>query len=80
MFVFLVDFFSVLVPSFLLGVILRFIVSKLFSPERLINNKKDNDFVEIPSEPVEPVTLDNLDDLYNPPQIGFKIEPVDYDD
>lgn len=41
--------------------------------------EEDKDFVKIPSEPVEPVALDNAEDLYNPPQIGFKIEPVDDD-
>ncbi len=77
---FFVEFIPFLVPSFLLGMILRLIVSKLISPERLIDNEKGKDYVEISSEPVEPVTLDNAEGLYNPPQIGFKVEPVDDND
>lgn len=77
---FFVEFIPFLVPSFFIGMILRQIVSNLISPERLIDNEKDKDYVKIPSEPVEPVTLDNVEDLYNPPQIGFKVEPVDDND
>lgn len=76
---FFVEFIPLLVHSFFIGMLLRRIVSKLISPECLIDNEKDKDYVKIPSEPVDPVTLDNAEDLYNPPQIGFKIEPVDDD-